>query len=118
MYELVADYWWIFVFSVPALAIALKLIAERADLVDSLSAPLRRRLSSFDYSYPEHWVVTVTTRDGRRFSRVVINDRFRLDSTAALLFKLRDVADVAWEGFGEVPAGSVVQLSDGGRGAA
>jgi hypothetical protein len=112
MYDLVADYWWISIFSVPALAVAIKLMVERADLVDSLSAPLRKKLSGFHYSYPEHWVVTATTRDGRRFSRVVIDNRFRLESEAALPFKLRDVEDVAWEGFVEVAVGPVVPLSD------
>ena len=112
MYDLVVDYWWVSIFSVPALAVAIKLMAEKADLVDSLSAPLRKKLSRFDYSYPDHWVVTATTRDGRRFSRVVISNRFRLKSEGALPFKLRDVEDVAWEGFVGVAVGPVVQLSD------
>jgi hypothetical protein len=111
MYELVADYWWIPIFTVPALAIAIKSIAEHAELIDSLSAPLRRKLSTFDYSYPGHWVVTATMRDGRRFSRLVINDRFQLQSQEAIPFKLRDVEDVAWEGLVALPVGPVLPLS-------
>lgn len=111
MYELVADYWWIPIFSVPALAVAIKFIAESAGLTDSLSAPLRKKLSTFDHSYPGHWVVTATIRDGRRFSRLVTDSRFRLESQAAPPFKLRDVEDVAWEGLVAVPVGPVVPLS-------
>ena len=90
-----------------------KKMAEKANLADSLSTGLQRKLSSFEHSYPDHWVVTATTRDGRRFSRVVIGKRFLLESEAVLPFKLRDIADVAWEGFAGVPVGPVVQLSDG-----
>lgn len=116
MAELVAEYWWIGIFSVPALAIVFKLGAERAGLVDTLSASLRRKLSSFDYSYPDHWVVTATTRDGRRFSRLVIDKRFRLESQAPV--QLRELEDVAWEGPVAVPVGAVVPLSDGRPGVA
>jgi hypothetical protein len=115
MYDLVADYWWVSIFSVPALALAIKLMVENAGLIDSLSAPLRRRLSTFDYSYPGHWVVTATIRDGRRFSRLVINKRFQPESPATLPFRLRDINDVAWEGLVEVPVGPVVPLSGGPR---
>jgi hypothetical protein len=117
MPDLIADYWWISLFSVPALAIAIKLMAERSALIDSLPAPLRRKLSALDYSYPGHWVVTATLRDGRRFSRVVIDRRFRLVSEVALPFQLRHLEDVAWEGFADAREGPVVQLSEGRSGA-
>ena len=113
MHDLVAEYWWVSIFSVPALAIAIKLIVENAGLIDSLSARLRKKLATFDYSYPEHWVVTATIRDGRHFSRLVINKRFQLASRAALPFKLRDVEDLAWEGLVAAPVGPVVPLSGG-----
>jgi len=113
MHDFIADYWWVPILSVPALAIAIKLIAERAALIDSLSASLQRKLSALDYSYPGHWVVTATLRAGRRFSRVVINERFQLVSEAALPFRLRHVEDVAWEGFAGAPEGPVVQFSQG-----
>ncbi len=111
MHEPAAAPRWIPILSVPALAIALKFAAERAGLVDSLSAPLREKLSSFDYSYPDHWVVTATTREGRRFSRLVINKRFQLESQASPLLKLGDLEDLAWEGPVAVPVGPVVPLS-------
>ena len=63
MHDLVADYWWVSIFTVPVLALAIKSIAENAGLTDSLSARLRRKLSTFEYSFPAHWVVTVTNRD-------------------------------------------------------
>lgn len=115
MFELVADYWWVAIFTVPALAIAFKLVAERAGLVDSLSASLRRKLSSLDHSYPGHWVVTATLRDGRRFSRVVIDARFRLVSAPPAPFKLVEVEDVAWEGAIGAPVGPAIRLSEGRR---
>jgi len=118
MHDLVADYWWVFMFSVPALAVAIRLLAENTRLIDSLRTPLRRKLSRFDYSYPEHWVVTATIRDGRRYSHLVISNRFRLDSQSDLPFKLRDVEDVAWEGFVGGPVGPVIQLSEARPGAA
>jgi hypothetical protein len=118
MHDLVAEYWWVSIFSVPALAIAIKLIAENAGLVDSLSAPLRKKLATFDYSFPGHWVVTATIRDGRHFSRLVIDKRFQLASSAALPFRLRDVEDVAWEGLVAAPVGPVVPLSGGRPGGA
>ena len=111
MQDLVTDYWWVSFITVPALAIAIKRIAEAANLVDSLSASLQRQLSSFAHSYPDHWVVTATTRDGRRFSRLVIDSRFRVASEAPLPFKLRDVQDVAWEGLVAPPVGPVVPIS-------
>ena len=113
MYDLVADYWWVLMFSVPILAVAIRRVALNTELTDALPTPLRRRLSTVDYSYPEHWVVTATLRDGRRFSRLVISNRFQLASRSALPFRLRDVQDVAWEGLVEVPVGPVVQLSGG-----
>jgi hypothetical protein len=117
MHDLVADYWWVLIFSVPGLGIAIKLVAERAALIDSLSASLRRKLSTLDYSFQGHWVVTATLRDGRRFSRVVINDRFQLVSEATLPLQLRHVEDVIWEGFAGALEGPVVQLSEGRSGA-
>lgn len=112
MRELVMDYWWVSLFSVPALALAIRAFTERSGLVDSLPAPLRSKLASFAYSYPEHWVVSATTLDGRRFSRVVISERFQLVSDAALPFRLHDLADVAWEGITEGEVGPVVRLSE------
>ena len=112
MYEFVASYWWISIFSVPALAIAIKRSAERAHLVDSLAMSLQTRLSTLAFSYPDHWVVTATLRDGRRFSRVVISNRFQLVSQGTLPFELRDVAEIAWEGPGRAPEGAFVPLSD------
>jgi hypothetical protein len=113
MRELVLEYWWVSLFTVPALAFAIRAFTERSGLVDSLPAALRSKLSSFAYSYPEHWVVSATTRDGRRFSRVVISERFQLVSDAALPFRLHDLADVAWEGITEGDVGPAVRLSDG-----
>jgi hypothetical protein len=113
MQQLVTDYWWVPLFTVPALALAIRAFMERSGLVDSLPAPLRRKLSSFAFSYPEHWVVSATTRDGRHFSHVVIGKRFRLASDAAAPFRLRDLEDVAWEGVTEGGVGPVVRLSDG-----
>jgi hypothetical protein len=113
MHDFLADYWWVSLVTVPALAIAIKLMAEKAELVDSLPAPLRRKLSTFDYSYPAHWVVTATLRDGRRFSRLVISNRFQLESQTVLPFKLRDLEDVAWEGVVGPPVGPVVRFSEG-----
>ena len=117
MVDVVADYWWVPIFTVPLLAVAIKLAAERSGLVDNLPGPLRAKLSSSDYSFPKHWVVTATLRDGRRFSRVVIDSRFRLVSRDALPFRLRDVEDVAWEGFVVPPLSPTVQLSGGQPGA-
>ena len=113
MHQLIADYWWVPILSVPALAILLKLGTEKAGWTDSLPASLRRKLSHFDDSFPGHWVVTVTMRDGRRFSHVVISRRFRLESEVSVPFRLRDVDDVAWEGFVNGPVGPAVQLSAG-----
>jgi hypothetical protein len=118
MHELIAEYWWVSLLTVPGLALAFKIIAERSALVDALAAPLQRKLSTFEFSYPEHWVVTATTRDGRRFSGVVIDKRFRLESRSALPFAIRDVEDVAWEGLIGGEPGRVVQLSEGRSGLA
>jgi len=111
MYDLLADYWWISLFTVPALAVALQWLARRAAVVDAVSASVRAKLSTFDPSHPGRWVVTATLRDGRRFSRVVIDGRFRLVGEAPLPFALRDIADVAWEGPVGRPDGPPVRLS-------
>lgn len=110
MYDLLIDYGWISLFTVPALAVALQWLARRAAVVDAASALVRTKLSAFDPSHPGHWVVTATLRDGRRFSRVVIDERFRLVGEA-LPFALRDVEDVAWEGPVRRPDGPPVRLS-------
>ena len=112
MHDVITQYWWVPIFSIPVLAVVIKRVTENTGLVDSLSAPLRRKLSGFDHSFPEHWVVTATMRDGRRYSRLVINDRFQLDSQGVVPVKLRDVEDVAWEGPVPGPVGPVVPLSD------
>ncbi len=117
MNQLVVEYWWVPVLTVPALAVVIKLMAENAGLVDSLPGALRKKLSAFEHSYPGHWVVTATLRDGRRFSRVIISDRFRLASDAAIPFKLREIEDIAWEGLVGAPVSPVVQLSEGRPGA-
>lgn len=113
MSDLVLQYWWVSLFTVPALAFAFKALAERTALVDAVAPGVRRTLSALDPSYPGHWVVTVTLRDGRRFSRVVIDERFQLVSEAPLPFAARDVADVAREGFAGAPGGPPIQLSEG-----
>lgn len=115
MDRFLADFWWVPLFTVPALAIAIKLAAEKASWVDTLPAPLRKQLSRFEHSFPGHWVVTATMRDGRRFSRVVIDERFRLPSDTALPLKLGDIRELAWEGFVEAPPGPIRKLSEGRR---
>jgi len=118
MNDLIAHYWWLPFLTVPAVALLIRHAFRRAGWADELQASLRRKLSAFPFSHPEHWVVTATTRDGRRFSRVVISSRFRLASQGVAPFALREIEDVAWEGVVGSAPGPVIQLSDGPPGAA
>jgi hypothetical protein len=112
MSELVLEYWWVAIFTVPAVAFAIKAYMERNVGPDQLRTAVRKKLATFTHSYPGHWVVTVTVRDGRRYSRVAITSRYRLTAGAAPPFTLAEVEDVAWEGLVGESVGPVIQLSE------
>ena len=48
-----------------------------------------------------YWIVVVTLRDGRRFGNVFLSDSLwglRFGFPDKTPFRLRDIADVVWEG--------------------
>jgi hypothetical protein len=82
-------------------------------LFDRLSREVKKKVESFDESGMGYWKVRATLKDGRVYSNVYINDLFRLGFPDATPFKLRDIADVEWEGYrGKSSSGVPVEVTE------
>jgi hypothetical protein len=63
---------------------------------------VKDKLEAFDESGMGYRIVTVTLKDGRRYSNVGISDGLishKFGYPDQTPFKLRDIVDVAWEGY-------------------
>ena len=83
-------------------------------MFDRLSKNVKEKLESFDESGMGYRIVTATLKDGRRYSSVVISDSLfghKFGFPHATPFNLRDIVDVAWEGYrGDRITGPPVKL--------
>lgn len=68
-------------------------------MFDRLSRKLRAKIDSFEESGMGYWRVKAFLHDGRAFANVYITDSFRLGFPDLTPFRLRDIADVEWDGY-------------------
>ncbi len=95
MYELVLENWWVLIFSVTALALAIKFAYERLPRRVALRLGVRKKIASLKRSDAGDWLVTVTLADGRRYSNVRITRDFQFADAEQVPFRLGDIVDVA-----------------------
>jgi hypothetical protein len=80
-------------------------------MFDRLSHRIRSKLQTFDESGMGYWIVRTRLHDGRAFSNVIITDRFTFGFPDLTPFKLRDIADVEWDGYrGSRESGTPIQV--------
>ena len=59
-----------------------------------------------------YWRVRATLRDGRTFRNVYITDLLTLGFPDLTPFRLRDIADVEWDGYrGSEASGAPIEIS-------
>ncbi len=96
MFELVSEHWWVLIFSVTALAIAIKLGYERLPRRVALRLGVRKKIASLERNDSGGWLLTVTLANGRRYSNVSITPDFQFGNER-VPFRLGDIVDVALE---------------------
>jgi hypothetical protein len=81
-------------------------------LFDRLSRNVRAKVESFEESGMGYWRVRATLHDGRTFRNVYITDLFTLGFPDLTPFRLRDIADVEWDGYrGSESSGVPIEIT-------
>lgn len=94
MFELVSEHWWVLIFSVTALALAIKLGYDRLPRRVALRLGVRKKIASLERNDSGGWRLTVTLANGRRYSNVRITSDFQFGNEG-VPFRLGDIVDVA-----------------------
>ena len=80
--------------------------------IDKLDDKIKAKLQTFEESGMGYWLVKVKLKDGGFYSNVCITENFKFGFPNLIIFKLKDIIDIEWDGFrGSKSSGKPIKIS-------